>query len=262
MGQNGAGAERRVRLVRGARVTERGYGAWQVGLHHDRRLVLAPSPAELVLLERLRVGVDPARVPVEQRELLDRLDRGGLLTATTTPPAPPPIALDVPADLRGTVGRALTDAGLTTTAGAAPLVLVVRAGAEPRREELDPHVQADRAHLLVTLVAQRARVGPLVVPGVNACQRCVDEHHTDRDPRHQMVLHHHAERDPLDVPDRTDLALALAWAARDARAHLTGDRPTTWSATVELTPDGPVHRTWARHPRCGCAWSGWEQQAG
>lgn len=258
------GLNERVRLAPGVRVTERGYGAWQVGLHHDRRLLLTASPGDLALLERLRTGLDPAgALPAGERELLARCDRAGLLVDGTPAAAPPPVTLDAPADLRATVGRALTDAGLRTTDDPdGPLTLVVRAGCEPRREDLDPLVQADRAHLLLTVVAGRARVGPLVVPGVTACQRCVDEHHTDRDPRHQLVLHHHHERDATDRVGTADLALALAWAARDARLHLTGGQPTTWSATVDVAEAGPQRRTWARHPRCGCAWGGWEQRVG
>ena len=245
----------RVRLAPGTRLSERGDGAWQLGLHADRRVVLVPEAADHLLLARLRTGVEPLRVSVRQRELLVRIGGAGLLVACGPPTVPGPVALDVPAEQRPAALAALTQAGLTVVdRDATAPVLVVHVGAEVRRERLDPLVREDRPHLLLTAVAGRVRVGPLVVPGVTSCLRCVDEHHTDRDPRHPLVVHHHLERDLDDRTPPGDLALGLAWAARDLRSLLTGGRPTTWSATVELTDDGPVSHRWSRHPRCGCAW--------
>lgn len=255
MGLNGGTQRRWVRLAPGVRLSDRGHGAWQLGLHADHRVVLTPDPATHALLVRLRTGVDEERLPEGSRPLLARLGRAGLLASCAAPPAPGPVAVDAVADQRGAVARALVAAGLTVTDGdAAALTLVLRTGAEPRREDLDPWVREDRAHLLVTAVAGRVRLGPLVVPGTTACLRCVDAHHTDRDPRHPLVVHHHHDRDPDDVPVPGDLALALAWAARDARCFLTAGRPTTWSSTVDLTEDGPRVHPWSRHPHCGCAW--------
>lgn len=244
----------RVRLAPGTRLAERGDGAWQLGLHADRRLVLTPEAADHLLLARLRTGVDPLRVSVSQRELLVRIGAAGLLVPCELAAAPAPVTVDSPGDTRPAVVAAVANAGLTVDDVAGAVVLVVHVGAEVRRDRLDPLVRDDRAHLLVTAVAGRVRVGPLVVPGVTSCQRCVDEHLTDRDPRHPLVVHHHLDRDVDDRVAPGDLALGLAWAARDARSWLTGGRPTTWSATVELTDEGPVTHRWSRHPRCGCAW--------
>ncbi|MFD1948279.1 hypothetical protein [Nocardioides aestuarii] len=244
----------RVRLAPGTRLSERGDGRWQLGLHADRRLVLAAEATDHLLLARLRTGVDPLRVSVPQRELLVRIGSAGLLVPCDPPPASGAVSVDAPGDTRAAVVAALSRAGLAVTEAAGALALVVTTGAEVRRDRLDPLVRDDLPHLLLTAVAGRVRLGPLVVPGVTSCLRCVDEHLTDRDPRHPLVVHHHLER---AVDDRTtpgDLALGLAWAARDARSWLTGGRPTTWAATVELTETGPVTQTWSRHPRCGCAW--------
>lgn len=252
--RSGAGPPR-VRLVPGTRLSERGDGAWQLGLHADRRLVLAPHAVDHVLLARLRTGVDPVRVSVPQRQLLVRIDEAGLLVPCPPPRFPTSVTLDAPATQRTPAVRALADAALTVGDDQTSLLtLVVHVGAEPARDALDPLVRADRAHLLLTAVAGRVRVGPLVVPGATACLRCVDEHHTDRDPRHPLVVHHHLGHDPADRPPPGDLALGLAWAARDAGSFLAERRPPTWSATVELTGDGPVTHRWTRHPRCGCAW--------
>jgi hypothetical protein len=244
----------RVRLAPGTRLAERGDGAWQLGLHADRRVVLAPEAADHLLLARLRTGVDPLRVSVRQRELLVRIGSAGLLVPCEPPAAPGAVSVDAPADARVAVVAALANAALTVDDAAAALAVVVRVGAEVRRDRLDPLVRDDLPHLLVTAVAGRVRVGPFVVPGVTSCLRCVDEHLTDRDPRHPLVVHHHLECDADDRTTPGDLALGLAWAARDARSWLTGGRPTTWSATVELTDEGPVTHPWSRHPRCGCAW--------
>lgn len=248
----------RSRLAPGVRVSDRGDRALQVGLHPDRRLVLEDSPATRELLERLRGGLDPATLPPAQGALLRALERAGLLVDPTAS-APPArlVGVDAGEPGRGLLVRLLADAGLgvaATDAAAPPLTLVLRTGAEPRREDLDLLVQADRPHLLLAVVAGRVRLGPTVVPGVTACLRCVDEHLTDRDPRHPLVVHQHLDRDPTDVGEPAELQLGLAWAVRDAAAYLRGRRPATWSTTVELTDAGPVHHRWSRHPRCGCAW--------
>lgn len=132
--------------------------------------------------------------------------------------------------------------------------LHVSVGAEPRREDLDEAMRAQRAHLLMTFLGGRVRLGPFVAPGLTACSRCVDEHLTDRDPRHPLVVQQHQQADPRDAPSPQDLHLTLAWAVRDLVTWVEGGRPSTWSATVDLRPDGPRVDRWRRHPRCGCAW--------
>lgn len=245
----------RSRLAPGVRVSDRGDGTLQVGVHADRRLVVADDPAARDLLDRLRHGLDPTRLPAGQRDLLRRLERTGLLQPALAPSCRT-VAVDAAEPERSAVLRALADAGLEVAADGsdAALTVVVRSGAEPRREDVDRLVQADRAHLLLVALAGRVRVGPLVVPGATACVRCVDEHLTDEDPRHPLVVHQHLERDAADRPDLAGWLLGSSWAAHDAAAYLLGRRPTTWSTTVELTEAGPRRRSWARHPRCGCAW--------
>jgi len=252
----------RVRLAPGLRVTERRDGSLQVGLQVDRRLVLPDQRPVRELLARLRHPVDPAGLSDAERVLAERLAAAGLLddvndvarrTATRSA-APIEVVAD---DAAGALARRLlVEAGLTAARGpdAPALTLVVTGGAEPPRPDLDRLAQADRPHLPVTSVAGRVRVGPCVVPGLTACVRCVDEHLADRDPSHPRLVAEHLVADRADVPRPADLALGLAWAVRDVVALLDGDRPTTWSATVDLTPGGPVTHEWRRHPRCGCAW--------
>jgi hypothetical protein len=251
-----------LRLRPGVRVCRRDAGQLQVGLYADRRLVLPDTDPVRRLLHRLGQGLDPARVDPQSvatvgslldRDLLETVD-AAVVRRRLREAAGVAVVADDP--VRAAAVRALAVAGLAPPGpDVLPTVtLLVSTGAEPRREELDHAVRSDRAHLLVTVVAGRARLGPLVVPGLTACVRCVDEHLTDRDPRHPLVLEQHHDPDPDDVPAPEVLQLALGWAVRDLTTWVDGGRPITWSATVELADDGPRTHAWRRHPRCGCAW--------
>ena len=251
----------RVRLRPGLRVSVRGNATLQVGLHPGHRVVLPDLPHVRALLTLLGHGVDAERLADDQREPLRRLGRGGLLLDAdddvVRSRARERGRVEVVASqaVQPTVTRLLAEAGLIVSREGRPSVaLIVTTGSETRRADIDRLVQTDRAHLLVSAVAGRLRVGPCVVPGLTACLRCVDEHLTDRDPRHPLVVEQHLDVDPADQPRPVDLQLGLVWAVRDVVALLEGDRPTTWSATVDLEPDGPVTQRWRRHPRCGCAW--------
>ena len=252
----------RARLRTGTRVSERDAGLLQVGLHQDCRLVLPDDADVRRLLLLLGHGVDPRSMPPGHQSLCRRLSEVGLLEPVDEPEvrgrlrAAARIRVDAPEPLRAAAARMLAVAGLPESPPRSRETtrLVVVSGAEPPRARLDRAMQEDLPHLLVVAVAGRVRVGPCVVPGLTACQRCVDEHLTDRDPRHPLVVEQHLEPDPEDVVPPADLQLALAWAVRDLVALVEGGRPTTWSATVDLRPEGPVTHPWRRHPRCGCAW--------
>jgi hypothetical protein len=245
-------------------VSRRGDGQLQVGLDPDQRAVVPDRDPVRRLLRDLDHGVDPTRVDPELRVLLAALVDRGLARAADEPAirrrlrAAARVAVLAPETVHPVAVGMLSAAGLTPgsfpDAGSAA-TLVVTVGAEPRRELLDREMRADRVHLPVTTLAGRVRVGPIVVPGLTACVRCVDEHHADRDPRHALVLEQHHAPEPRDEPAEEDLQLGLAWAARDLAGWVDGARPVTWSATVELCEGAPpVTRTWRRHPRCGCAW--------
>ncbi len=252
----------RVRLAPGLRVTERRDGTLQVGLHADRSLALPDEPGVRAVLARLRHHLDPTTLTDAERRLTDRLTAARLLEdvadATVRAATRAAASIEVLADdaTGALTRRLLVEAGLAAVRAPddVALTLVVTSGAEPARPDLDRLAQADRPHLVVTSVAGRVRVGPCVVPGLTACVRCLDEHLADRDPAHPRLVAAHLAPDRADLPRPGDLALGLAWAVRDVVALLDGDRPTTWSATVDLTPDGPVTHAWRRHPRCGCAW--------
>lgn len=137
--------------------------------------------------------------------------------------------------------------------GVPEVTLLVSAG-QPARSRLDRLVRADRTHLLVTLLPDRALLGPFVVPGVTACLRCVDAELGERDPRRSLVLEQVEEAaDPCE-PGLAHAALALA--VRELTSYAEGDRPATWSATLTIGADLSLPcRGWRRHPHCGCSWA-------
>ncbi len=177
------------------------------------------------------------------------------------------VRLSGPGDLAVAAGRLLRGTGVVVldhaggpggagvggAADGAGLVVVAVDG-EVRRGVVDPLVAHGTPHLVLWARGGLPRVGPLVVPGVTACLRCLDAHDAEDDPRRPLLLEQAADQPP-DPHDPVLAALAAAWAARDVLRLAEGVTPTTWSATLTVTPDGPpVVRSLARHPHCGCAW--------
>ena len=145
-------------------------------------------------------------------------------------------------------------------------VLVLSIG-EIDRGELDPLVRHGIPHLVLRLIEGTAVVGPFVEPGRTACLRCLDAHRSVHQPDAiPLALRHaaaaHDRHDGVAEPADTALAtLAVAWAVRDLVSFVEGERPATWSATVEFSPTlDLVSRTeWLRNPACGCGWAPGEQ---
>lgn len=121
-------------------------------------------------------------------------------------------------------------------------------------------------HLAAAVRETVGLVGPLVVPGVTGCLRCLDLHRADRDPAWPMLaaqLWHpgpHARR--RTTPPACDAVLAAAVAAHAALAVLAhvddpAAAPVLADATLELRlPDAvPRRRSWLAHPACGCSWA-------
>lgn len=112
-------------------------------------------------------------------------------------------------------------------------------------------------HLVVLAGADRATVGPLVVPGRSACLRCLELARTDRDPGWPAVA---AQLDAPPSAARGESALTQLVAGLVALQVTcwVDERRTPASVSATLTvalPDGlPCRRTWPRHPRCGCSW--------
>ena len=84
-------------------------------------------------------------------------------------------------------------------------------------------------------------------------------HRSAVDPGHALLLEQYAVPDG-DVPEPADpalLTMAVARAVRDLAAWADGETPATWSATARIAVDGvPELERFARHPACGCSWTG------
>ncbi len=167
------------------------------------------------------------------------------------------VAVDGPAGVRAEAGRLLRESGCRPVGDSTPhdarLVLL---DAAPTPAGVDRWLRAGLPHLVVAGgPAGGVRVGPLVVPGITACLRCVEAHLAHDDPRRTLIATQAVARAGLVPLDPALWAMATAWAVRDLVAYADGDRPATWSASLDLTPGGlPEQRPWSRHPHCGCAW--------
>lgn len=134
-------------------------------------------------------------------------------------------------------------------------------------------VTVDVPHLPVVAFGARAVVGPLVIPGVTGCLRCMELHQVDADPAWPRVsaqlAHWHWESVPID----SALAhMSAAWAALHVLAWVeSADREDRvrrgWTPTWATPPPAYGHRLHLHlpggevtthrapaHPLCGCRW--------
>ena len=164
------------------------------------------------------------------------------------------VAVESGAAVRGELVRLLRESGCRPVGEqAAHDVRLAVLDGPPRISATDRWVRAGLPHLLVSGGDGRVTVGPLVVPGVTACLRCVEAHLAHDDPRRAVVASQ-AGRSGLVPVDPALQALACAWAVRALVGYAEGDRPPTWSASVLITPgELPHRRFFTPHPHCGCA---------
>jgi hypothetical protein len=141
--------------------------------------------------------------------------------------------------------------------------LVVLASDDGAGAPLDAAREApDVPHLCTWVCETSGAVGPLVVPGVTCCLRCLDLIRADRDPGWPSLAAQ------LSAPGRRvavanpacDVVLATTvagHAALQALAYLDTGGATTMDATLHVDlPEGQVRRrSWVRHPACGCGWA-------
>lgn len=140
-----------------------------------------------------------------------------------------------------------------------PGLLVIGTVGEPDRLMLHRLVRRGTPHLLLRYLGEGVVLGPYVVPGLTPCLGCLDAHADSQSP--VPVARPVGLPDPIDVATTGGTtsslaAVAAGWLACDIARHLAGERPTTWSATVELAP-GLASITcleWLRHPSCACSW--------
>jgi hypothetical protein len=128
-----------------------------------------------------------------------------------------------------------------------------------RRDRL---TEAGLSHLPVTVLDGDATVGPLVHPGRTPCLRCVDLHHTDRDPAWPLLLAQLSD----DLPAAATCAVVLATMAAAVASRLVldyvdgppGARPAPHQGGIAYVLRAeetlPRRRTYRFHPSCGCRW--------
>jgi len=226
----------------------------QIGLDPPWRLVVPDDPDVQGVLDDLVAGRPPAPATPAGHRLLRDLGRADMFRPGQQPLAGA-VSVAGAAGPAAEVLRQLRAAGLDPgPVDRADLVIVVAAG-EPPRDLVDEQLRSGRPHLVVGAGARGFRVGPLVVPGMTACLRCIDAHLGEHDPRRGVVVEQLAGR-TADPEEPVLEALAVTWAVRDALRFLAGAAPSTWSATIELDVErDPQRREWARHPHCGCSWA-------
>jgi hypothetical protein len=126
--------------------------------------------------------------------------------------------------------------------------------------EIDALSRAGAAHLMLSVDATHARIGPLVIPGRSPCLRCLDLTSADNDPAWPLLAQQ------LSAPPGTNTtgwiavdpvlaALASACAAGQALRFVQGLGVTTTHEVIQLDSDGGQRTRPSRaHPGCGCGW--------
>lgn len=238
----------------------------QVGLDPPQRVILTADPDTLALLDALGGGMvadlrSPDLPEAAWARVVRRLrDADLLLEEGASQRCGGTVAIiDRPIDDGRTAGglaEVLSGVGIpVVTPQQTPDIVVVCADGPLPRAAVDPWVADGTPHLVIggTGAPGSWRIGPLVEPGVTACLRCVDAAEATDDPRRPLVVAQLARLAPAPLSPLTR-SLGLAWAARDLTAFLSGDRASTWSASVDVHAPVPRPRRWPRHPECGCCW--------
>ena len=152
--------------------------------------------------------------------------------------------------------------------GPRPDLVVLAPETRPDPLVVDQLARDGTVHLLVCMRETSVVVGPLVLPGVSACLRCLDLHRRDRDPGWpelvaQLVQVEQARAargragPRVQACDTVLATLGAAAAVAHVLAHLAGaEENPARDGTVEYSlPYGaPRRRSWRPHPSCGCRW--------
>ena len=140
--------------------------------------------------------------------------------------------------------------------------LVVLAGRpEPDRRLADACTREDVAHVLMSLHARSAVLGPIVLPGRTACVRCADEARADADPAWAALVPQldspvHRPADVSAAAAGSPLLVATVVAATAAAVlGLIDGLATGYDGSVVRWGagcDAPSVEPLLPHPRCGC----------
>lgn len=211
-----------------------------------------------------RSGTPPIaqRVGCADHEVVELIER--LRPALVAPGAGAGPVVEVPgsSSLSTSIAAMLEAEGMRIIMGAAPdgedddepaLAIAVSAHVH------DPVVTAgwlrrDVPHLCVVTGDGFARIGPVVVPGVTACCRCLDLHRADVDSAWGAIAAQLWGRPARDQPPLLVGEIA-ARASRRALQRLTGDADRLPDSALEMLDidTGEVTTSVSRpHPDCGC----------
>jgi hypothetical protein len=203
------------------------------------------APALAALLAAAGVGCIEA--PMDGRVRLHQTMPGGL--------APGDEGRGWREAVAATVRRAAPESpGLPAARGSAP-DLVVLATSRPIDDDTRDRLHRDATpHLVLGVDAVRGIVGPLVVPGLTSCLRCLDLHRGDRDPAWWALSAQLATAPArAEVSDVALCAIIAGVAAAQVLALLDGEWPATCDGTLELVlPDWRLRRR-SRPPHRDCA---------
>jgi hypothetical protein len=154
------------------------------------------------------------------------------------------------------VNRSAPDVDAAQSSSGAAVDLSILTAPGPVDDSVREDLHATRStHLVATVEGSRAVVGPLVIPGVTSCLRCVDLHRTDRDPAWPALAVQLSSRPRHRVHSDTALCVATAGlAAIHALGHLDGGQVVICNGTLEWNlPDWRLRRrSWPPHPACDC----------
>lgn len=158
------------------------------------------------------------------------------------------------------VRSCLGDAGLLRGDGRPDLTVLADSHHPDVPADFD-HPAMTRPHMYVATHAERAVIGPLVVPGRTGCLRCRHLHRRDADPAWPVVAVQwaHALANLTSLPTDPLLAgMAAHWAALLVRAWVDlPDEPALWGGwclDISLPLGDPQPRECPPHPLCGCRW--------
>lgn len=108
-------------------------------------------------------------------------------------------------------------------------------------------MSTDTPHLPITIMRSAVIVGPVIVPGVNACASCLALHEADRDAAWPILASQLVARwaQPLSVAEWGEIAITAA--------RLMAQPAGAESMSYELTATHPPRaRRYQPHAGCGC----------
>lgn len=115
----------------------------------------------------------------------------------------------------------------------------------------------DEIHLVVSAPdGPSIDVGPLVIPGMSACSRCVTLARSDQHPLSREIDIFRSTHTELEIPATVAHYVAAQIASEVLRFVDTKESAliSTRIRTNYLDVCNPQHIRFARHPLCGCSW--------